>query len=116
VKGHTGWSEVHTSPLSSSTIHRHPYPTHPQARPSSYLTAPTSFNSSAALLLNEIDTDVIAPYAVLLINPMMRFISVGGMEVEGGFGRVGGEGGMGSSMVVPTNGGGGDMGTNVEDA
>jgi len=60
---------------------------HPQACPFSYLTAPTSFNSSVAPLPNEIDTDFIAPYMVLLINPMMRFISPRGMEVEGGFGR-----------------------------
>ena len=63
-------------------IHHHPYPTHPQVRPSP-ISLLRSHNSSAAPLPNEIDTDFIAPYVILLINLRTRFISVRGMEVDG---------------------------------
>ena len=74
VHRHAGWSKVlqrmdkHTSFIlvrPSIVILIQP---HPQARPSSHLTPPTSFNSSAAPFPNEIDTNFIAPYVMLLIT------------------------------------------------
>ena len=96
---------------------------HPSSSLSNPPSGPPLFPSHCSDLIQficnavtEIDTNLIAPYVTLLINPMTRFISVRGMEVEGGFGGEAGESGMGSSMAVPTDGGGGDLGTNYEDA